>query len=604
MSHRLALFLLVALGGAGLVCAQPAAEVQVQASAQPMEVGTNGQVTFTIRVDGAARPAVATPEAPPTSNLVLQQGAPATRQTLSFEDGQPKRSVSFEWTYKPLRAGTARIQPATVRVRGERYTTGEIQVQVVPQSEWDPPQQRVQPHAGRSTGVASTTEAAKLGPRSLFIRGRTSSETAYQNEQVTVEYRLFFRPSVRLRRSRMADAWDAPGFWREELDVSSRPIPETAWAYGQTYKTIVLKRVALFPTRPGSLQVDPLRIETEAQGAGRAFRGRYESLTLASDPLAVAVQPLPSGAPAGFDGAVGRFSVEARLARDSVQVGGGSELTVQVRGRGNLPTLSAPGLETPPAVDVYGPEITTNIDREGDEVRGTKTFAYTLVPGAGGRHVLPPIRFAYFNPATRRYETARTDSVVLQASGTAGPVATSRTGAGLPVGDVAGLMTTNVRWTRPDAPPLHRRWWTYVALLVPIALAGGAIAYRRRQPEEGAPAPEEDTSPDPLTEAHDRLRVAEQHADTAAVYQAVERAVRRYLADRLGVAPGLGRAQLDEHLARHEVSPADREALHDLLETCDRVQFAPEASTPDSSMDPIKHTQALLRRLDNAFPSA
>ena len=601
MPYR-AVFLLTAtliLGG-GAAHAQASGTVRVEASAQPTTVGADGRVTFTLRIEGASGTAVETPSPPPTRNLVLQQRTPSTEESLSFEDGQAQRGVTYEWEYRPLRTGAARIEPATVQVRGESYTTGEIRLRVVSPSQ--------------STSSRSDTEAqdemearaaAQIGRRSLFIRGRPSTTTAYQNEQITVEYRLFFRPDVRLRRSRMADAWDAPGFWREELDVSSRPVPETETVYGQPYNTIVLKRVALFPTRSGSLRIRPLRIETEAQGAGQAFRGRYEALTLASDSLSIEVRPLPTGAPSAFEGAVGRFSIEARQGADSVAVGGGSEVAVRVRGTGNLPMVSAPAVDAPSDVAVYGPDIENDFDRDGEAVGGTKTFTYTLVPAASGRHVVPPIRFPYFNPGTRRYETAQTDSIVLRASGAAEPVATSRTGEGLPVGDIAGLMTTNVRWGRPDSTPLYRRWAAYGAVLLPVVLGLGGVAYRRRWGRSHEPDPvEEEATPDPLADVHAHLREAKRHeADARARYRALERAVRTFLAIRLGVAPDCSRPRLDDHLARHAVPAADREALHELLDACDRAQFTPETPA-DSSMNVLKHTQALLRRLDNALPSA
>src|SRR5690606_15356424 len=104
-------------------------------------------------------------------------------------------------------------------------------------------------------------------------------------------------------------AGEAQGFWREELDVDSRPIPRSVIENGLRYNMITLKRVAVFPTRSGILSIEPLRIQTEAyvpNDRGNPFerffsmRSQYEPVDLASPAVTIDVQPLPGGAPAGF----------------------------------------------------------------------------------------------------------------------------------------------------------------------------------------------------------------------------------------------------------------------------------------------------------------
>lgn len=604
MRARLLLLLCVGFGLAGAARGQSGGTVSVEASARPSMVQPDGTVTFVLRVTGAERSAIETPDAPSTRNLVLQSPTPTTRQDVSFEEGTMRRTVTFEWTYRPLQAGTARLRPATVVVEGEPYTTAEVRVEVTPQAPAAPPSGASSPPAldGMRT---DRLEAARLEPRSLFIRGDLSAETAYRNEQVTVTYRLFFRPRVRLRQSRMTDAWDAPGFWREELDVSARPTPQSTTAFGQTYKTIVLKRVALFPTQPGTLRVDPLRIETQAQGAGDGVRGRYEPVTLSSQALSVRVRPLPTEAPSSFRGAVGQFAVEARADADSVAVGTGVDLNVRVQGAGNLSTLSPPTLPVAEGLDTYGPEVNTALKRGGAELQGTKTFTYTLVPRTGGRHVVPEVPFTYFDPQAGRYRTTTFGPVSIHATGTAEPTVAGRTGGGLPVNDIAGLMTTASRWTAPSRPPLHRQWWPYLLLLVPVGLTIAGIAYRRRSSPRRATSADDAT--DPLAAARSHLRDARRHRrtnDQAAFYRAVEQAVRAFLAHRLNADATLSPGRFDQQLARHDVPAADREALRALFETCDRARFSPEAPAPDTDQDTLTHTRTLLRRLHDALPPA
>lgn len=603
--RTLALILALSATLAGRVSAQ-GASVRVTATAEPMKATVGETVVFTVRVGGVPATVVRTPDRPSTVNLEPQRQRPTRQHTRTMRDGRLRREVTLSWQFRPTEPGLARIQPVTVVVRGERYTTDEIRVRVT-----SPSQRQSSPRLTYPDGAPGD---ASLDERDLFVRATATADRAYQNEQVVVEYRLYYRPGVRLRHSRLADSWDAPGFWRETLNVASRPTPQTKRVGGEEYETVVLKRVALFPTRPGTLRVDPLRIETEAQGqvrrGGSSLRGRFEPVQLASQRLSLKARPLPSPAPSSFDGAVGRFSMTARADTHSVAVGDPVSLTVRVRGAGNLTTLSPPQLDVPSGVKQYDPTVETDIERNGRRVRGTRTFSYTLVPQAEGRHPPSPIVFSYFDREKERYETLRAEVPALQVTGEAAPQTrqlSGRTGEGLPVGDVAGLMEAEAaQWVRTDRRPLYRRPWAYLALLIPLLLAVGGIVYRHRRQAAGTTDRRESDAPVDAAEA--RLQDARRHlrdGTESAFYSAVEQALRRFLAERLGLEREDGRRTvLDRRLARHGVPEDLREALFGVLDRCDEAQYGPGSATRGRTKPMLDEAQSVFRRLDEHLPPA
>ncbi len=591
----------------GAVCveggqAQPNRTVRVTAEADPTDAAVGETVHLTVRVDGAPATVVRTPELPSTTHLEPQQRTPQTRQIRASRGGRLRQGVVFSWRLRPRQQGAARIQPLTVVVRGKQYTTAPLRVRVSPRTG--------APDAPTLTRPDGASSDPSLDVRDLFIRARATDDRVYQNEQVIVEYSLFYRPRIRLRRSRVAGSWDAPGFWREELDVAARPTPQRRRTDGQTYETVVLKRVALFPTRPGTLRVDPLRIETEAQGRmrmqedGPSLRGRFEPVQIASKGLSLTARSLPEGAPPAFDGAVGQFVVRTTAEADSASVGEAVTLTMQVEGTGNLATLPPPSVESPPDVEVYEPTVETDIERDGSRIRGTKTFAYTLVPRSGGRHDLPTLAFSYFDPDAKRYKTHRAEPPTLYVSGQGGPRAVGRTSDGLPVDDVADAReASEAQWVRTDRRPLYRSAWTYLALLVPALIVGAGVAYRRWRDRPGS-SPDETTLA--LDEDRDRLQEARRHlrrGSDASFYDAVGRTLRAFLAERLGRAGpnDVPRTVLDRHLIRHDV-PADlRNALYDVLDRCDEARYAP-GSASVSPEDVLANAHAVLRRLGPQLP--
>lgn len=595
-------------------------DISVQAYVGNTTVGVQERVTYTLEVEGASFSDVESPTPPETEGLALLQPVPSTQSNISFINGVQRQSVAFQWTYRPLRVGTARIKPVGLKVQGRFHRTEEITVEVVPQSQQTqrtPPS--TSPFGGRSRQPASPDAEAeaderrsRIGEDDIFIRTIPSKRTAFQNEQITIEYQLLFRPFIRPRESRLASSWDAEGFWREDLPVEGRPIPRPIVNDGLRYNTIVLKRVAVFPARSGALQIDPLRVETEVLAMqttsdpfGRLFsmQNPFETVELASPSVTVEARPLPPGAPATFAGAVGQFDIDTRLSRTDVQVGEGVEVTMQVSGTGNLAMLEPPAFEVPSVFETYGPNVTMSIDSTSRRVRGTKTFTYTLVPRSNGTFELPVLSFAYFDPRTERYHTTRSDPMIVRATGTAEAVSVATTGEGLPVDDIAGLMR-DAAWRPLGHTPLHRSVWTYLLLTLPVLLLGATYAYRQHRTRLAQnPALARRRKAHPLAQKH--LRQAEAlraEGRPKAFFEEVERAVLGFIGNRLDLAErGLTRDQLDACLADNAIRPETRHTLRAFLDTCDQVRFSPAQATDSQMAGALDQARTLIIAIDDAL---
>lgn len=590
--NRLSYIVLLALvlGLAGEAAAQ---DVSVQASVSETTIGTEERVVYSIEIQGVAFSDILPPEPPATEGLALVQPYPSTQRNMTFINGQMQQSVAFRWTYRPIREGTARFGPAQVSIQDQTYQTDAVEVHVVPQAQRPQAQRSSRsgwPFGGQRQPARpdAREEQPRLQNEDLFIRAVPSTRRAHQNEQVTIEYQLFFRDGVQLRHSRLAGSWDAEGFWREEFEVESRPIPRTVVENGLRYNTITLKRVAVFPTHAGTLQVDPLRIETEAYVPTRSadpfdqffsLRDRFETVELASPAVEITALPLPSEAPAAFSGAVGTYRMEAQMDRRAVEVGEPVELTVRITGAGNLATLDLPAYDPPGVFEQYDPQVDVQIHREGQRIQGTKTFTYVLVPRSNGTFALPPVTFTYFDPTTDRYETLQSDPLPIRVTGSAAaPPAASATAAGLPVDDIAGLMAGTVAWEPAHPTPLYRQLWVYLALVVPVLLTGGVYLYRRHATRLAT-----DTEYARHRMAHPVARKHLKQADVLfrqdqprAFYEELARAVLSFVGNRLNLPEQrLTRPQLDARLAEAGVPEPTRRALRELLDACDRARFAP-----------------------------
>jgi len=595
-----------------------AQEVSVQVMVNETTVGTEESVSYTLEIKGVSFSDVETPEPPEAEGLVLLQANPSTQRNISFVNGVMEQSVAFQWRYRPVREGAARILGATVTAKGKTYQTDAIRIEVV--SAAQRPQRRsptrsLDPFASfrDQSGDDEAEARSSISDRDIFIRAIPSARTAYLNEQVTIEYLLYFRNFIQPRHSRLADSWDAEGFWREELDVEARPMPRSTVENGLRYHSIVLKRVAVFPTHIGTLKVDPLRIETEVfaprspgDPLSRFFslRNPYETIERASPPVTIEARALPAGAPASFQGAVGRFEMNAKISRTEVEVGEPIQVTLRISGTGNLAMLQAPPLKSPGVFEAYEPDVNTVIENGGRRVRGNKTFTYLLVPRSNGTFEVPSIEFAYFDPAARQFRTLHSRPMTIRVTGTTTtPMATSATAAGLPVDDIARPLT-QADWSPLDQTVLYSNLWTYVALLLPLLLIGLTYTYRRHVTRLTTDtAYVRNRRAHPLVRKHLKEATTLLRQDQArAFYEELERAVLGFIGNRLNIAElGLTHAQLDHHLAAAGLGATTREDLQQLLETCDVARFAPERPSHAQMETSLDQARGLIVALDAAF---
>ncbi len=479
---------LIGLLGLIVVLAVPAlAQTTVHSFVDKTTMGDRETLVYTVEASGSFGDlGRVTP--PETRGLVAVQTSPVQSWAVSSINGVTDQTLTLQWQYRPLGTGTAYVGETTLRLDGRDYTTDPIVVTVVDQA-----QRPSAPTWNALPGGSPRQDFADLGGvPDLFIRAEPSATTAYVGEQVVVDYVLYFEAGVHPRNSRIVSAWDADGFWREDLELDRFLGSQSVEIDGRPFEAVPIKRLAVFPTRSGRLQVDSLDIEVDvlrsARGRQRSpfsipFGSRFERETVTAPPVRVEVQPLPPGAPPSFAGAVGTFDLDARPDRREVAVGEPLRVTATVSGRGNIATLGAPSWQTSAQFEQYPVRETERIDRQAPALRGEKTYTYTLVPRSGGAATLPPVTWSYFEPSAGEYRTLQSDSLRLRVIGPAAPLAEAA-----PTPDADRLLgpVETAEWQPQRAPrPLWALPWVWGAVGLPaLALLALVALARRREGDE------------------------------------------------------------------------------------------------------------------------
>ncbi|MGB3544617.1 BatD family protein, partial [Rubrivirga sp.] len=338
----------VGAGLAILLCSVPTLAAQSASSdvsSRSLVVGET--VTFTVTLRGGRGDRVSAPLA--SGALELVSRSPILDATTII-NGDTERQLA--WAYRARRPGTGQIRPFRARVNGTPITAPGATVAVSNVS--GVPPSRPQAPSG-------------VGRNALFVRAEPSRRTAYVGQQVVVDYVLYFEPEIQPRQTAPVGTWDAAGAWREEMDVPTA-YPRPATINGRPYEAVTIRRVALFPTRDGTLELAPMRFTIDLvriTGGGRSsdpfapfftpFSQRFEDREVTAPAATVDVRPLPDGAPDAFAGAVGDFSMTTTVDDRRVQAGDPVRVQVTVRGTGNTALLEPPALEVPAGVDAYDP---------------------------------------------------------------------------------------------------------------------------------------------------------------------------------------------------------------------------------------------------------
>jgi len=83
-------------------------------------------------------------------------------------------------------------------------------------------------------------------------------------------------------------------------------------------------------------------------------------------------------------------------------------LKLTVSGSGNLNLINPPKIQLPEDFEAYEPKTSDRVTASDNGLNGSISFEYLFIPRYAGDFTIPAVRFVYFNPATRQFETRTT----------------------------------------------------------------------------------------------------------------------------------------------------------------------------------------------------
>jgi len=416
-------------------------------------------------------------------------GQPGRAQSFSLINFQASSSTTLSYAVRTTVEGKVEIPSLEVGT-----DKGKMKILGLTLNSTGAPanrRQRAQPNSGffnpsfmPGAGQVPAAPTSPLPAGAAQAEASADPRNPYAGEIFDVNYRVFIIGN-RSGRVKTTPLWDVQSFHAEAWDRGQQIGPGGS-------KGLQFHTRAMIPKEgPFTLPTIRQKLDIETGQTGRSLfftSPTSQEVEVASEPILLSVEPLPSGAPAGFKGAVGQFAMEAKMIPEQVNEGEPVTWTLTLRGTGNWPAgVELPSRKVPAQIRTIQPKLRK-------EFNGTEIFTgaivedLVMIPVSAGEYELPTVKFVYFDPKKKAYETieAKPPKIVVTkgASGlsisTPGPSSASQPsmppGKG-PVPSAMGRPNPPLQYGAPGLPreplegsglgiaPMGQEWWIGLGIL-------------------------------------------------------------------------------------------------------------------------------------------
>jgi len=292
--------------------------------------------------------------------------------------------------------------------------------------------------------------------------------------------------------------------------------------------------------------------------------------------LELTVLALPAeGRPPEFRGAVGSFKIESDISPTTAAVGDPLTLRMRVSGSGNFDRVDTGMLEHIDQWKTYPPKSSLN---PGDPTgfKAEKSFEQPLVALKPGDQTLPQLTFSYFDPAARRYETARSAplrvliSPALADSTLSAPQSPAlAVTPGGPYSDLRPDHAAEQAEVKSLLPPYLQARLLAIPSLLALAFAGGWWGVRRRMDPNDQSRVRDRVKSKAVRQLLAQMDVAARAGDSSSFFNAARSALQQALAARWRLAPDqVTAADMSSRLGR------DGELIHRLFGLADEAKYS------------------------------
>jgi N-acetylglutamate synthase-like GNAT family acetyltransferase len=249
---------------------------------------------------------------------------------------------------------------------------------------------------------------------------------------------------------------------------------------------------------------------------------------------------------------------------------------MHVHGAGNFDRVESSMLSGDGNWKTYEPKATFN-SADPSGYRGEKIFEQPLIASQPGDQTIPALNFSYFDPATRRYETARSSPLSVKVSPPA-----DAANEPPPANTPGAPADASHGGLRPDhaltdarvatlTPPYFQPRFIGLSSVLALLVGGGWITLRRRERDALDTQRQRERARAELTQTLlAKMSAASAAGDAPVFLNTARSALQQSLSVRWQVAP----EEISEELIDARLEDADRDDIRQIFALADEANYS------------------------------
>ena len=413
------------------------AQTKFTATATPSTAGKDEYITLSLSVANGTNVQKISPPLLNDFNIVSGPNTSTEQNTIN---GETSQYITISYVLLAKKTGGFKIPPATAIIDGRTFKSNAVSIKVSKNksagsaqasngaasmqsmlSGFDP---FYEPQAQTSFSDYILRKGESIPKKvnaNMQLILQTNKSSCYVGEALLATYKLYTRLKSESNLSKnpsfngfsvieMTHPNDGLGFTSEKLN-------------GKSYNVYIVRKAQLYPLQAGPIEVESATLDNKLSFV--KYSGNdgdnynidpnalvTQTVALSTKPTIINVKPLPeTGKPDGFKGAVGNFTIDATLQKNSFTTDETAKLFVTVTGEGNMHLLTLPDVKWPSGFEVYDAKITDNTDITTVPISGSKTFEIPFSVSKEGSYLIPSIELSYFNPTNKIYKSTGTKNI-------------------------------------------------------------------------------------------------------------------------------------------------------------------------------------------------